>query len=101
MIVYVSIGNSDDKLTQKEWAAFCEAVDGALDAENNGPVSGRHGFWASAATAEWQNACWCVVVSDKRVAELQAWLCDIAEEFRQDSIAWAEVKRTTYLEPMK
>jgi len=100
VIVYVSIGNSDDKLTQKEWAEFSQAVDTALG-EDSGLVEGRHGAWTSHPTAEWQNACWCVVVSDKRVAELQAWLCDIAEEYRQDSIAWAEVRRTTYLEPMK
>lgn len=44
MIVYVSIGNSDDKLTQESWADFIEAVD------DNLPIK-RHGVWFSAATS--------------------------------------------------
>jgi hypothetical protein len=42
MIVYVSIGNSDDKLTQREWSMFCLAVDEALS------LTPKHGVWFSA-----------------------------------------------------
>lgn len=92
--VYISIGNSDDKLTQREWAEFVGVVEEALD----DVYIKKHGSWFSRPDASWQNACWCIEL--EAVAglkdSLQTELEQIAREFRQDSIAWAEAI-TTFL----
>lgn len=91
--VYVSIGNSDDKLTQREWHDFVFAVDAVMH-------SGRvHGQWYSRADAQWQNACWCVEFSgDVLIEYVKEHLRELAARFQQDSIAWADAK-TIFLEP--
>lgn len=90
---YVSIGNSDDKLTQQEWALFFSQT--ALLLQRHAKV---HGQWASEPASAWQNACWCVQVDTQTKAEfIKAELVGLADQFRQDSIAWAEVKSTEFL----
>lgn len=78
---YISIGNSDDKLTQKEWAAFVDDVDIVC---RSFPV---HGRWFSAPTSEYQNACWCIEMQPGAIAALKPVLSILAERYRQDSIA--------------
>jgi hypothetical protein len=98
MIVYISIGNSDDKLSQWAWANYVMAVDVALmDARDapGSPVSKRHGVWQSASASHWQNACWCVEVTDPD--ELKDRLRELAGQYGQDSIAWAEAPTTEFL----
>lgn len=84
--VYISIGNSDDKLTQAEWAAFyretCLAV-----REHAAAV---HGQWVSEPASAWQNACWCIEIDDEAAGFLAAELSGLANVYHQDSIAWAE-----------
>lgn len=89
MTVYVSIGNSDDKLTQAEWATFWEKTSVLVLAY----ASQVHGGWTSAPTAPWQNACWAFDLdrpdwADRMKRELSA----LAAEYKQDSIAWAEAE---------
>lgn len=83
---YISIGNSDDKLTQREWAGF---VNETQEAVRNLAYT-KHGEWFSATTSPYQNACWCVEVRPVMVADLKERLAKIAHAYRQDSIAWAE-----------
>lgn len=99
MIVYISIGNSDDKLTQKEWTDFIADVDD--DVQGSGHI---HGRWFSAPDVEWQSACWCVEIDESfnrgpevRAQRLKANLAVHARTYGQDSIAWAEVKETEFL----
>jgi len=96
-IVYISIGNSDDKLTQLEWAQFQDEVDQLVMAN----VARTHGRWVSLATDPWQNACWCVELMPTAAwtAVLRAGLAELAQRWRQDSIAWAEVRETEFLGP--
>ena len=88
--IYVSIGNTDDKLRQAEWAAFVSTV--------NAVVSGFHlyGEWYSRPDSWVQNACWCLELPDEsqslQETILRAALVDIARSYRQDSIAWAEAQ---------
>jgi len=94
VIAYISIGNSDDKLTQAEWAEFFTEVDLLLAGPEciiGGPVQVRHGVWHSLPDSPWQNACWCVELLDdaELIADLKGALADHAQRFRQDSIAWA------------
>jgi hypothetical protein len=120
MIVYISIGNSDDKLTQAQWCEFTQSVDELLTACN------IHGRWFAAPDTPWQNACWCIefdpiqlysnspefcdwdgvwrihTQSTRTVyAHLQRELRRLAKRYLQDSIAWAEVPRPTLLRPQE
>ena len=92
MIVYVSIGNSDDSLTQEKWSEFTHRVeqDLSISAKN------MHGRWFSQPNSPWQNACWCIELSDDEeiIDELQERLGILAGRYSQNSIAWAEAEIT-------
>lgn len=97
--VYVSIGNSDDKLSQAQWAQFVQEVDASV--RHHGEV---HGAWLSPPASPWQNACWCVEYAHldawpTQVDEQKRWLSRVAQKFHQDSIAWAECPTTEFLTP--
>jgi hypothetical protein len=87
---YVSIGNSDDKLTQREWSAFLLRTHLLLDHH----ASTMHGAWYSGPGVEWQNACWCIEIHEDVAPTVKGMLARLAREFRQDSIAWAEAQTT-------
>lgn len=86
LTVYISVGNSDDKLSQREWCEFWSAWRSRVLAY----ASQVHGDWASAPTAPFQNACLCVEITAKAAGTLRAELARLAGQYRQDSIAWAE-----------
>lgn len=94
-LVYVSIGNSDDNLSQREWHAFWDEV----RCELIGAGGRFHGQWVSPSTSLFQNACWCVELVDEVVDELKGFLSAIAGRYRQDSIAWARVPETEFISP--
>jgi hypothetical protein len=80
----IQTGNSDDRLTQIEWANFCRAVN-CLIAEAAVEVL-FHGH--SPGGSRRQNACWVFDVSNVALAEaLAAKLAGLCDEFKQDSIA--------------
>jgi hypothetical protein len=81
--IYVSIGNSDNKLTQEEWAQFCDDLVTILD-----DVSSEiYGQWYSLPHARWQNMVASIEIDDRQLDPLRACLSQLAEEYRQDSIA--------------
>jgi len=92
--VYISIGNSDDKLTQREWAGFVEEVRQGI----RNLAYPMHGEWFSANESPYQNACWCVEVRPVMVDRLKERMGSIAKAYRQGSIAWAEAN-TEFLAP--
>lgn len=93
--VYVSIGNSDDKLTQAEWSAFIGRTFAVVEC-----VASRiYGSWHSAPESSYQNACTAFEVDENEVAALKAALRSLARVFRQDSIAWATAE-TEFLGPV-
>lgn len=81
----IQIGNSDDKLSQKEWAEFISNIDQVLQ---NWQV-GLHFHGYSLPDKPWQNACWVFEVDNDLMGldDLKAELAYIARQFRQDSIA--------------
>ena len=86
VIVYVSVGNSHDRLTQAEWHDFHVA----MRAEVVTYAAVIHGEWFSDPVAKWQNASWCLEFDsnqDMIVAKKNA--TRIRTEFRQESVAWA------------
>lgn len=93
MTVYVSIGNSDDKLTQREWADFIEATLGVVSKWE----SAKHGVWYSEPLSNYQNMCICAEVPDHAMGALRLDLHDCGSDFRQDSIALAVVSETEFI----
>lgn len=92
MTVLVSIGNSDDKLTQSQWNRFWRDVDNSIRARS----LVVHGAWVSESVSEYQNAAWCFEPlssdgDDRSVTGiLKTRLVFLAEKYGQDSIAWME-----------
>lgn len=86
MTVYVSIGNSDDRLPQGVWASFCQLLRAELDRAE----AHVHGEWYSLPMSAWQNACWCVEIHADRSENLRERLRLLARTFGQDAITWAE-----------
>jgi hypothetical protein len=94
MIFYISIGNSDDKLSQLSWSLFVGDVQKALTRH----VRQIHGEWFSVTSAPYQNACWCVEIDGFRSQfALRGELARIRKAYNQDSVAWAEVPNTEFL----
>lgn len=84
--IYISIGNSDDKLTQARWSQFW--VDVASQVISR--ASATHGSWFSNPTCPWQNAYWCVEFPSEAVEnDAREAASELAREYGQDSIAWA------------
>ena len=83
--VYISIGNSDDRLTQRRWAELAWNVHSEL--EGRGQL---HGEWFSHSDSDFQNACWCIEFPDHQTADLvRSLLANIGRQFSQESIAFA------------
>ena len=86
MIVYISIGNSDDKLTQAEWSQYVMEMLVRVVS-----IGHKHGDWYSAPFTAYQNACWCVEFPNtEQWAEAREVATEVRKKWRQDSIAWAE-----------
>jgi hypothetical protein len=88
----IAIGNSDDKLSQKEWAAYWRMVHDAVTT-HAGHV---FGVFLSASHAPYQNAAW--LVQGELTERFRLELATAAQAFRQDSIAVA-VGETTMVSP--
>lgn len=79
----IQIGNSDNKLSQREWKDFCNYIHKSVEEYSN-----RIHFSApSVGWADWQNAAWIFSIHDKNVSYLLVDLENIRIMFRQDYIA--------------
>ena len=81
--VVIQIGNSDNKLTQNEWAHFAAAVDIAI----SGHAHTIHFKGGSDWDAPWQNACWVCEVHEATIPALKVALRQDRINARQDSVA--------------
>lgn len=95
MNILISIGNSDDKLSQREWAGFIADVRALVNRTVQQAVllpAAVHGEWFSAPDAPWQNANWCVeLVGDTLLYRtLRRELRKLCAKYQQDSVAWTE-----------
>lgn len=80
----ILIGNSDDKLTQKEWSEYVTEVTEQLLRWN----CAMHFHGTSNSAAPWQNACWVFMLSEDSIGMVRKWLGKLATKYRQDSIAF-------------
>lgn len=83
--VHAAIGNSDDRLTQAEWADYTAAFV-VLVREHADHVFGE---WYSHPLSRHQNACMGFAVDEPATGQLRIALTDLRRRYRQDSIAWA------------
>jgi hypothetical protein len=95
--VYISIGNSDDKLTQLRWHQFFTETAFRLRRASEAGGGAIHGQWESEPASAWQNACWCVALHPDSAELLKLSLAELAKDFGQDSIAWAEAPKTEFI----
>lgn len=92
--VYVSIGNPDDKLPQARWSEFHDKFNAAV----RGLALQVYGDWTSGSTDPWQNACIGFEIGYETSERLRRDLAELAAEYGQDSIAWAEAD-TRFITP--
>lgn len=91
--VHVGIGNSDDKLSQRDYSAYIAAVDTTVRF-----YCGRFlGWWFSAPDAPWQNATVEFTISVAQVEKLRHELTEVRTRYRQDSLAWTQAPTTEFV----
>jgi len=91
--VTIQIGNSDDKLTQKEYSRYIEIVSEHIKKWEKT----RHFFGFSSPDAEWQNTCWVIEIPDLSLKFLLKELKDSKWSFKQDSIAVSVSDKTDFI----
>lgn len=84
--VTIQIGNSDNKLSQQDWAAFVKIVDSLV----NGFAEKVYFFGAPPNYAEWQNAAWVFSMDDDLKEKLKEKLTGRRKSYMQDAISWTE-----------
>lgn len=82
--VTIQIGNSDDKLSQRQWSNFVSDVDRAIF---ESPCD-IHFSGFSQPNVEWQNACWVIEILPKDIDALRVDLTHWREKYDQDSLAF-------------
>ena len=91
--VYLSIGNSDDRLTQRAWSEYVgEVVDAVHEHAERVYVE-----CYSASDARFQNACIGFEIPKPVARELRAALKAIREDHGKNSIVWAVAPRTEHI----
>ncbi len=86
LTVSVQIGNSDDKLTQREWSEFVQSIGDSI-ITYKGHI---HFCGGSICQVPWQNFCWVFELenNDMVVDALREQQKRIRVKYRQDSVAW-------------
>ena len=79
--ILVTIGNTDNKLTQHEWAKFVRAMGEMLQCYE----TARHFFGGSATYDSWQNVSWLCMVNDAQLTEIKANIRNLCDLYQQDS----------------
>jgi len=84
--IIIQIGNTDDKLTQVEWSAFCRHMQAAI----NEHAQQIHFAGGAEYHMPWQNACWVFEIAPVMADCLRPKVIALRTEYRQDSVAWTE-----------
>jgi len=85
--ITLQIGNTDDKLTQAQWASYVAEV--RQEIADCGQLD-IHFFGTPPNYERWQNACWVLAVGESSLNSLKDSLVKIRRKWLQDSIAWTE-----------
>ena len=84
--VIIQIGNSDNKLTQNNWAHYVEETRLVIEKAANEV----HFFGGSPNWYPWQNVAWVIVGNSEALRRLKDDLWLIRKKYGQDSVAWTE-----------
>ena len=84
--VTLQIGNSDDKLTQREWHDFNYSIAEAIRQH----ASQVHFHGEPSGSERWQNAAWVFVIETANIPGLKSVVAYLRAEYQQDSVAWTE-----------
>lgn len=90
--VTVQIGNTDNKLTQQEWAHFVDEVGRAIIFHTSDIKDAIRFCAPSIGWSSWQNACWVFSCSTGGMISLADRLTAIRARYKQDFLAWTEGK---------
>lgn len=82
MLVSIQAGNSDNKLTQKQWAELVVFLNAAIVKHQ----AARHFFGGSITWAEWQNVCWVIEIDEEYLEPLKHELRSVRSAYQQDSV---------------
>lgn len=82
--ITIQIGNSDDKLSQRDWSLFVYNVGGVVSTW--GGQIHFHGH--SDPESTWQNCCWVVNNEEEEIEAFKQALLPVKEKYGQDSIAF-------------
>lgn len=91
--VFVSIGNVQDRLVQRDWAEFHREV--VLEMELAGAKF--QGEWFSGPVALWQTAAWCIDIQPGIADRLKGQLGAVGAKFGTGMVAWSEVASAVIL----
>lgn len=81
--IVISIGNSDDRLSQKEWSSYVTEVEHHI----NFFCIKVHFFGGSPNWLKWQNVSWWCEIEEDNLGILKIGLRHIRKYYRQDSAA--------------
>lgn len=84
--IHLGVGNSDNKLTQREWADFLSSLNDLVFLYTSNIL----GWWYSGPAEPWQNACVAFTLNPLRRTDFRAELVTLRKQYQQDSVAWAE-----------
>ena len=84
--ISILIGNSDNKLSQKDWSEYAEEVTDLIFKH----AYQIHFSGASHSLDVWQNACWVFLIVDTLEETMKADLKKIREKYNQKSAVWLE-----------
>ncbi len=79
----IQIGNSDNKLSQQDWAHFVASMRSAIERT----VYRVHFHGGSDWDAPWQNACWVCEVRSHQIQSLRDVVAKVRSQYQQDSAA--------------
>lgn len=93
MTVYLSIGNSDNKLTQQRWSEYVREMAALVDQF----ALQTYGWYFSLPDAPWQNAMCAVKAAVDMLPQFRGQVKTLRGLFNQDSVAWVEAPQTEFL----
>ena len=80
--VTILAGNSDDKLSQKEWSRLISSIEAAI---LPGVLPHFCGFTSTGS--RYQTACWVIETEERTIDDLRSTVKNIREAYKQDSVA--------------
>lgn len=84
--ISILIGNSDDKLSQKQWAEFV----GNIEYWVKKFCSNIHFSGGSANNLPWQNYCIVFEVEKDKEIWIKENIIELKQKYNQNSIAWID-----------